>query len=451
MTESLHISEWDTPKSRNFAELGDPVLFAEVLEVAQKEGKISVNKLISESEGLRSRLRRLWVVDKPTRTTINGILSAMKHFGWLKEEGPLYILTDLGFEAFIISKNEKLFRRELAQKMHERYIVPGWIISRLHKLNPSGQGEIVLPSPLKDWQPGQRPWEQSDWSTELEFQLMRSVEKARKSFPGSFPVEDAIWTNNVRKNWEELASGERRRVAKPPKEHQPQGDKPRVSTYAQRGRLYQAMREASIDLLFSSYFPVTSGERITVRTPDFNSDKHPIPPRAFGAWCPRLDALELAFYTDSHPSIAGRLIFPCGIFRDKATTPPFEPLHRIENPYGQMLFLYQPIWSNIKDQFTEVLWETYRRVSQKVGALYISLLDVRDEVCRQLKLSSILFDTYINSAYREAVQESISIGKKSLSISLESDIRPEQQTGYGLLRRPVYIDTVPHSLIAMRL
>ena len=61
---------------------------------------------------------------------------------------------------------------------------------------------------------------------------------------------------------------------------------------------------------------------------------------------------------------------------------------------------------------------TYQRYSRKAGALYVSLLDVRDEVCRQLKLSSILFDTFIEAEYRESIQEKSRL--KNLTTSLES-------------------------------
>jgi hypothetical protein len=40
-------------------------------------------------------------------------------------------------------------------------------------------------------------------------------------------------------------------------------------------------------------------------------------------------------------------------------------------------------------------------------------------------------------------------GSKFISISLETDITDEQKGAVGLNRRPVYINAVPHSLIAM--
>ena len=212
-------------------------------------------------------------------------------------------------------------------------------------------------------------------------------------------------------------------------------------------QLTQAMREAAINHLFDRVLPYSSLSSKAIPVADFYFSKHPIPPRAFSAWCPRLEALELIFYTDFHPLISGRLMFPCGVFRESASYPPFENIRGVVDPTGRNLYLYQPKWQDVRENFSNVLLDTYQRYSKKIGSLYIFLLDVRDEVCRQLKLSSILFDSFIEAAYRESIEEKTIL--RNFAISLESDIRAEQHTGYGLLRRPVYIAKIPHSLIAI--
>ena len=109
-------SVWPRPSSRDFAELSDPILFAEVLEITHKEGSVSLQKLTSETEGLRRRLHRLWVIDIPKRTTIKGLLSALTKFGWLKENGDgTYGLTPEGSEMYKVSSTEKEFRRLIQQ------------------------------------------------------------------------------------------------------------------------------------------------------------------------------------------------------------------------------------------------------------------------------------------------------------------------------------------------
>ncbi len=441
---------WPSPQSRNFAELSDPIIFAEVLEITYEEGSVSLPKLTSEDEGLRKRLRHLWVVEKPTRTTINGVLSAMEKFGWLTDnQHGLFQLTKDGLEMLSISKNEKHFRRKLAEQMHKRFIVPGWLISRLYALNPNGQGEIILPTLPTDWQSSWGPGMGANWSDEWSRQLITSADRIRSLFPGSFPIGNEEWIDLVQASWKRLATTKPSTPLKEAKNTEGQATiRPYGKWLTPRARLAQAMREAAIQYLFSSYSPVFYNAP-TVQVADFSSIKHPIPPRAFSAWCPRLDALEFIFYTDFHSQISGRLLFPCGIFREKAPTPPFERVFKISDPQGRNLYLHQPTWDDIHDQFINTTLDTYKRISKKVGAIYISLLDVRDEVCRQLRLSSILFDDLLETAYRESIQESKTL--KNITISLESDIREEQRSGHGLLRRPVYISKVPHSLIAISL
>jgi hypothetical protein len=65
-------------------------------------------------------------------------------------------------------------------------------------------------------------------------------------------------------------------------------------------------------------------------------------------------------------------------------------------------------------------------------------------VCRQLRLSSICFDDFL----KQAVQE-LPTNDFSWSIAVETDIREEQRSGFAQLRRPVYLDLVPHTLIAL--
>ncbi len=441
-------SAWPQPSSRDFAELSDPVLFAEVLEVTHKEGNVSWQKLTSETEGLRKRLRRLWVIDKPTMTTIKGLLSAMVKFRWLKENGHgSYSLTPEGSEMYKVSRDERLFRRKLAKKMYDRYVIPGWFVYRLHILNPHSQGEIVLPSPPKEWQPAQTKWASSKWTNELSEQVVISADRVKKFFPGAFPIDSEIWVQLVKDNWEKISNRKRAQQYSENNSIDTRSHAIKEPEFTPRARLTQAMRESAINHLFNFFLPYSSLPSEAIQVADFYSTKHPMPPRAFSAWCPRLDALELIFYTDFHPLISGRLMVPCGVFRESASYPPFEVIPDVIDPHGRNLYLYQPEWKNICEDFSNVLLDTYQRYSRKIGVLYISLLDVRDEVCRRLKLSSILFDSFIEAAYRESIEEKTIL--RNFAISLESDIRAEQHSGYGLLRRPVYIAKIPHSLIAI--
>ncbi len=406
--------------------------------MAGAEDTISQSKLISSDDGLRQRLRRLHVVQNPTKTNINGLLAALSAFGWLKDEGNgRYSLSADGVPIARDSvHNPTAFRRKLAVKLHERYVVPGWFVARLYDLNPAGQGQVVLPAPRKSGKTERRPWAEKQWPTEFGQIVVESAEAANRVFPGSFDVDLSLWLKVVRASWEELG------------EKQPPGgrkgtlpNRTNTATFSPRERLFHAMREASVHLLFSGWSPSTS-------QCEFPTIQHPMPPRAFQVWCPRLDELDFIFYTDYHPDVAGRIIVPCGAFRKQAPTPPFEELPAIRDPSARSLWLFQPGWDNVAQEFLDVLQHSYRRVSRRAGAIYVSLLNVRDEVCRQLRLSSRRFDILLEAAYRQSIGEKTSY-KTMLSISLESDFRPEQLGAVGRNRRPVYINSVPHSLISL--
>lgn len=438
---------WPSPKMRDFAPLAEPGVYAEILQIAESQGSVSVAELTSEDGGLRQRVKYRQFIETPTRTTIQGALSLFHRFGWFHKAGPgKFELTQDGREAgALANRDEKAFRRELAGQLHAVYVVPGWLVARLYALNPQRQGELVLPSPAKDWHPGKRDWEDSTWTADLENEALRSSTRANEFFPGSFPIEERQWVSEVKSSWNDLGNVKRKKVSIVSKNEENKDEKPRVSSFSVRARLAHAMRAAAINVLFASTVPGNED-------PDFPTEKHPLPPRSFSAWCPRLDDLELIFYTDSHPAIWGRLLFPCGAFRGGGPESSFEELPEIRDLEGRSLWLHQPAWSALGAKFVDILHKAYNRVSRRIGAIYVSLLDVRDEVCRQLRLSSTKFDEFLERSYRESIHQpaksTMPDGKGRIpSISLESDIRPEQQK--SIMRRPVYIDDVPHSLIAM--
>lgn len=436
------ITTWQTPPSRSYAALSDCGLYAEVLQVADEEPFVSPAKLTSEQEGLRQRMRRLHLVQLPTKTNITALVHAMQEFGWIAEHPSSrgqFAITDEGREvARECSSNPRAFRRRLATELHKRYVIPGWFVSRLYAINPSGQGEVVLPAPPKSEKTERLAWTRNEWQEEYEEVAARSARSANETFPGSFPVPMERWILEIKRTWNYLGS------LNPPVPRKKRGRNPvkgKVANFGTRERLVHAMREAAINLLF--------GVKLTEDSPpDFPSSKPPIPPRAFRVWCPRLEELEFIFYTDYHPSVSGRLLVPCSAFRDSAKSPPFVPLGEISDPQERHLWLYQPRWEDVKGPFLKVLLDTYRRLSKKAGAMYVSLLNVRDEVCRRLRLSSEGFDVLLDRAYRDTIQSSL-FGSKFISISLETDITDEQKGAVGLNRRPVYINAVPHSLIAM--
>jgi hypothetical protein len=435
----LFNQDWPRPKSRTIKELNDPILFLEVLHICQEQGVISTLNLMNQEDGLRRRFRGTWSIGESTLTTVQGLISAMLGFRWLDHLEPdtgLFILTEAGLQ--VARLPERQFRRVLAEKMQERYVIPGLFIALLYCINSDGGGEVILPAPLREWQPEPRKWQDTEWNVELREQALTSARRIKSLSPKAFPANLDEWIEEVEAVWNTLGKAKQKRVAKV-KGYEPARDKPQVETYSLKSRLSLSMRDASIKLLF---------DKALKNKLHSSAYRRFLPPRSFFAWCSQLDSLEFLFYTDYHPSIAGRVIVPCCAFRSSAANVSFEEISSIVDPQGRVLHLYQPKWNTIKRDFVRTLIEVYLPMSKRIGSRYISVLDVRDEVCRQLRLSAILFDSLLETSYQETIREEVLPGQ-SVSISLESDIRPDEQKVGRRQRRPVFVQGIPHTLIAI--
>ncbi len=377
--------------------------------------------------------RRL--VQRQSKRTVERLMRELRYFDWLQPR-PIsgeklittpHVITSEGQKALALSqKDARAFRRLLTVKMQRVYVIPGWFIARLWQINPTGQGEVILPTPLDGWRPSSKDWNDNTWDKTLHTQVLAVAQRARESSPDAFPIRDEAWLSTVRRAWDRLS-------ALKPRSKRKRGS----ATYRPRARLALAMREAGVGLLFDRA-PYGADE------PDFSGDRPPIYPRTFMGWCPRLETLEMLFYTDWHPQVPGRLLFPTSVFRSSAPKERFEPLEDVQQPNGDLLWLHQPTWVAMQKLFLDTLISVYQYQATRSVSRYVSLLDVRDEVCRQLRLSSLCFDHFLEQAVRELPGSDF-----PWSVALETDVLEGQSSGAGQLRRPVYVEDVPHTLIAL--
>lgn len=66
---------------------------------------------------------------------------------------------------------------------------------------------------------------------------------------------------------------------------------------------------------------------------------------------------------------------------------------------GGAIYFHQPTFEEIKNILKETMAEIYKAHKDEFG--YMKIADMRDKVCRELKLSDYLFDTYIKKLYQE--------------------------------------------------
>ena len=124
------------------------------------------------------------------------------------------------------------------------------------------------------------------------------------------------------------------------------------------------------------------------------------------------------------------------------------------DPDGACLYIHSPKWEEFKKLFIETLVEVYQKYYNKQTIIYISLQDIRDEVCRLLRINPHTFELFLQKTYELSI-----LHKIRYSISLETDLRLDMKIqilgitndqgfpGYYLYKRSyqmqLNVDTIP--------
>lgn len=433
---TLDISKyWRFKKSHSVGLFTDMNLFYEALDIGSKRGFINLSIL---ERNLPERVIGLKYIETFQKSTFVDLIRELNRFKYIFKKENDYWLTDIAYKLIEARKeSQEKYLNVLLEKMNSEYGIPGWLIHRLWVINPIGQGQVVVPSPIKTWKPNKRKWDDNKWDTELSKVSIETVNQINRKIPGAFPMTLSLWEEQVREEYERLGKLTQRRVANKGKANMER----KMEYFAPRARLTFAMKNVAVKFLFGNKF--VSNER-----KDFISNKlskDPINSRTFMVWCPRLETFGLLYYTDYFEEIPGRLLFPCSFYSTNKPNRNFYPIEFIQSPEQKMLYKHSPTWSDFKNVFLSTLYECYQARYNKEGIIYVSIQQVRDEVCRLLRINTHTFENFISFAFRESIKREI-----EFSIALETDIREDQKSGFQILRRPVFINNVPNSLIAIK-
>lgn len=440
MYHSQNNKFWPSPESRTVGFYSDSTLYADVLELASNVEYFTKSDL---QNFLVNHVKGLTFILSFSETAIDSLIRELFHFKWIgyyfsdptkaeknyqsfsSNQANIFTLSKEGAAALGLYRKDKgKFFDQLIVELHKTYVIPGWFIQRLWDLNPNGQGEVVIPSPPKKWNPVHRQWHDNEWNEDMVNQVKKSYELVDKFFPNSFTLDFNVWLEEIKAKWELIGSAKPRTeglVAK--------------HVFTPRKRLAFAMKESAVKLLFGNANPVTGLN-------DFNEDRSPLRPRSYSYWCTRLEEIGLLNYTDYNIPIPGRIIYPVCSFKDNVPNDNFRLIKQVSNLSDKYLCLFRPGWSYIKDLFYETLYEEYKKIYLQVKSLYISIQDLRDSVCRILRLGNFVFDEFIERAVDESLY-----GNTSIRIALETDVREDQRK--SLQRRPVYVHGKFVSLIAI--
>ena len=161
---------WPAPKLYgvgNFTEFG---LYQVALTIAKINGFINQEVLMSE---IPQRIKGLVVVDSISSTSYQYLIRELLHFQFIakqynaSEKTEKYIITSYGTSYLsLCSTNSEAALDFLLEKMQDVFITPAWFVKRLWELNRIGQGQIVIPLPLKEWHPKSRIWTENNWDQE---------------------------------------------------------------------------------------------------------------------------------------------------------------------------------------------------------------------------------------------------------------------------------------------
>jgi hypothetical protein len=423
---------WKFKKTHSVGLFTDMNLYFEALAIAKNKGFININIL---EKSLLERVIGLKYIETFKKRTFQDLIRELNRFKYIYKKESDYYLTKNGSDLVEIHESSlNNYFDAILEKMNSEFGIPGWFVSRLWTINPDGQGQVVIPSPIKSWKPAKSKWKDNQWNSELLLITKETHLQINKKLPNSFPMPINDWINAVRIEYERLGTRKQRRVAKKDSNNKEK----KMEFFAPRGRLTLAMKNVSVKFLFSNKFQTNESK-------DFFANKDPINSRTFMVWCPRLETFELIYYSDYVEEIPGRLLFPCSVFAKKREIVNFDEIRFITSPNHENLFRHKPEWSTFREEFLSTLNECYQSIYNREGIIYVSLQQVRDKVCRLLRISASTFELLLEKAFKESVEKKI-----EYSIALETDIREDQKSGFQIQRRPVFINNVPNSLIAIK-
>lgn len=424
----MYKQTWPTPKLYGVGHFTEFNFYREALVIAKSKGYIDKSLLIRE---MPQRVKGLILIDSISETAYADLIREMVHYGFIKRESKndLYKIADDGLKYLDLCFNNYDEALDLLlHKMQKVFVTPAWFVHRLWELNPTGQGQVVIPLPVKNWHPKSRKWSDNKWTTELERISIETARLVKKKIPGSFPYDEKEWVKDLSAEYLRLGS-------QSPRINNPEIPDNEVN-YSQRNRLSLAMKTIAVKRLFSRCNPI-SGEM------EFQNKRSDMTHRSFMVWCPRLEHLNLICYTDNNPEVPGRLLYPISSFKSGYSSDDFLLKYFITDVENRHLYIHSPKWKSINEIFVSTLVEVYQTYYNKQTIIYISLQDIRDEVCRLLRISPFLFEKYLQITYEMSVRHEI-----NYSISLETDIRLDMKVQIN--RRGVYLNGIMYSLIAIK-
>lgn len=148
--------------------------------------------------------------------------------------------------------------------------------------------------------------------------------------------------------------------------------------------------------------------------------------------------------TEFFPRFNGKIVYPTSVIVNNTNSKDFEKIVTYSN--GKQLYIHKPTTDkeNNMEVFVKSLTAAYFDIKKRSKSYFVNLLDVREIVCYNLKISELIFDELLNDTYKLNVSGYLRIG-----ISLESDRLPQETSAMYLKREPIVIDGKYKNIIAI--
>ncbi|MDY6904043.1 MAG: hypothetical protein SWH61_05090 [Thermodesulfobacteriota bacterium] len=400
------------------------ILLQSIEKQSQREGVFDVFKILKQKHRLgESKYKKLTEEREPLterqqqryRYTFKQVVEESKDYGLIEESNEgLLTLTDEGGRLLKDYEfhGEIKFNRSVFKLMEERYNAFRILLEFLYTANPSRSGVLIFPH----YSPLELHFKRKNMQTTGD--IVRYTEKLKEKLTDDINHYLKRLVNLDDKNEEIL------------------------------GKL---IKDGVLPKKESDSFNSEDYNKITKRIRDFwityflkDLYRSPYTMSTFELWIYRARQIGIIHATEIYPTLNGKLVYPTSVIVEHTASPDFASIYQYND--GKHLFLHFPIQESFQEKFVEALYSGYVTLRRYYKNYFINLAALREIVCHNLKISSQLFEHYLNEAYRLNL-----IGELGIRISLEVDKLPEETNAMYLKHEPVMVDGSYRNIIAIDL
>ncbi len=166
--------------------------------------------------------------------------------------------------------------------------------------------------------------------------------------------------------------------------------------------------------------------------------------QAFEIWIYRAKQLGILNTTPFYPDFLGQIIYPVSIITQKKLANSIN--YKCVLNYNNKKFLYkrEVQWQTIENEFFNELWNVYSELKKRNRINFLSLHNIKEIVCYNLKISYEQFSEFLSEAYDKSLN-----GNTSYTISLEADKLPEETNAIYIKREPIFINGKNRNIISL--